>query len=452
MGFWSKLTEKRNATSEMEQRESFSSSSAAFASMFGSATNISEEQVVKIPTAESCLNLITSSIAQMPIYLYKENADGSVEKVLDDNRVHLLNHEPNELLNGYNFKKQIVKDYLLHGGAYISVEKLGNNVNELYPLPAQNIAVTKYIKDGYKASADIRLTALDGIGGYQNKEIKFKPYELMISLADSKDGVTTRGLLMKGEKIFQQALDEMEYTYNIFQRGALPLGLLKTSARLSQVAIDRLRDAWANLYGGAKNSAKTVILEEGMEYSPLSMKPTDLQLNDSKKGTNAEVCKLFGVPESMISTAANKYGSIEQNNLHFLKHTLSPIIGSFESAADKSLLLEKEKAEGYFFRFDTSELLRATEKERTEAVAMGLEKGLLTINEARAKLDLPNIKDDVFMWGLQNVLFNPETGEMKVPNMGLTGGENNGDNTATNNDSAGMDNVKPKDKLKDKSD
>lgn len=422
MGFFDRLRENRSAqNTEMEKREEyFNSGSAAFASLFGAGGTITEEKVMKIPTAEACINLISSAVAQMPIMLYKESPDGSIEKILDDKRVHLLNHEPNELLNGYNFKKQIVKDYLLHGGAFISVEKLGNDVDELYPLPARNVSYTKYIKDGYKVSAEVRLTTIDGTN-ISTKEVKFKPYELMIALSDSPDGISSVGLLAKGEKIFQQALDEMEYTYNIFQRGALPLGILKTEGRLTQGAIDRLRDSWAALYGGSKNSAKTVILEEGMDYSPLSMKPSDLQLVDSKSGTNSEICKLFGVPENMITTATNKYVSIEQNQLHFLKHCLAPIIGAIEAAADKSLLLEKEKAEGYYFRFDTSEMLRATEKERVEAVALGLEKGLFTINEARSKLDLPEIEDDVFMWGLQSVLFNPETGEMKVPNMGITG-------------------------------
>ena len=415
MGFFDRLKENRSVANQVEERE-MSSSSTAFASLFANNPSLTEEKVMKIPTAEACINLITSSIAQMPIYLYKENEDGSVEKIVEDKRVVLLNSEPNELLNGYNFKKQIVKDYLLHGGAFVSVEKLGNDVEELYPLSAKNISVTKYIKDGYKINAEIKLT-VDESG----KMIKFKPHELMISLADSKDGITSIGLIEKGEKIFQQAIDEMEYTYNIFQRGALPLGILKTAGRLNPATVDQLRNSWSQIYGGAKNSAKTIILEEGMDYSPLSMKPSDLQLNDSKHGTNSEICKLFGVPESMISSAANKYGSIEQNNLHFLKHCLAPIIGSLENAADKSLLLEREKKEGYFFRFDTSELLRATEKERVEAVGLGLEKGLFTINEARAKLDLPAIDEDVFMWGLQSVLFNPQTNEMKVPNMGLTG-------------------------------
>lgn len=420
MGFWDRLTEKRTAEPlPVENRESYSSGSAAFASLFGSNNNITEEKVMKIPTAEACINLISSSIAQMPVYLYKENEDGSMERVLDDKRVTLLNHEPNEMLNGYNFKKQIIKDYLLHGGAFVSVEKLGNTVSELYPLPPQNIAVTKYIKDGYKISADIKLTSMEGIPSGGTREITFKPYDLMITLADSKDGITSVGLLEKGEKIFTQASDEMEYTYNIFQRGALPLGVLKSAARLSQSTVDKLRGAWESLYGGAKNSAKTVILEEGLEYSPLSMKPSDLQLTESKNATNTEICKLFGVPESMITTAANKYGSIEQNNLHFLKHCLSPIIGSFEASADKALLLESEKLDGYFFRFDTSELLRATEKERIEAVELGLRSGVFTTHEARNKLDMPSIGDNVFMWNLASVLYNPDTGEMKIPNMGI---------------------------------
>lgn len=115
MGFFDRLKkEDRN----VENRDTFSSSSAAFASLFGSNGTITEEQVMKIPTAEACLNLISSTIAQMPIYLYKEHSDGSVEKMVDDKRVTLLNHEPNELMNGYNFKKQIVKDYVLHGGAF----------------------------------------------------------------------------------------------------------------------------------------------------------------------------------------------------------------------------------------------------------------------------------------------------------------------------------------------
>jgi HK97 family phage portal protein len=175
----------------------------------------------------------------------------------------------------------------------------------------------------------------------------------------------------------------------LYERGALPLGLLKTSGRLNETQANSLRDSWARLYGGVKNSAKTVVLQEGMEYQALSMNPVEIQMTETKLVTSSEICKLFNVPESMISTAANKYGSIEQNQLHFLKHTLAPIITAFESAMDRALLLESEKDNGYFFRFDTSEIVRTTEQERVASTVAAVQGGIFTINEARAKFDLP---------------------------------------------------------------
>ena len=138
---------------------------------------------------------------------------------------------------------------------------------------------------------------------------------------------------------------------------------------------------------------------------------------DGKKITIAEIARLFNVPESMLNADANKYASNEQNNLHFLQYTLSPIISSIEMALDKSLLLESEKEEEYYFRFDTTEILRTTEKERIEAAAEGLQRGFYSLNETRTKFDMPKLEDDYFMWSLGHVLFNPKTKEMFVPNM-----------------------------------
>lgn len=387
-------------------------------SLFGGMT-VNEKTVTQIATAEACLNLIVKTVSGLPINLHKENADGSIENVLEDKRVFLLNDE-NE-----TFMKGLVKDYLLHGQAFLYkrydvTTVLGEpmkSLKELNHLPAKNMQITKLYNDGIKhTDAEYQLTTFTGqyVGG--NKHKTFKPNELLRVINTPINDFEGEGLLVHGDKLFKQALAEMEYTNGIYDRGALPLGILKTTARLSQAGIDSLRNAWARLYGGVKNSAKTVVLEEGMEFQKVSLNPDEIQMNETMSRTDSKICTLFGVPESLISTKANKYNSVEQNSLHFLKHTIGPILVDIEKVLNKELLTEKEKLQGYYFRFDTSELLRATEKERTESIALGLEKGLLTINEARAKLDLPKIDDDVFMWGLNHVLYNPKTKEMKVPN------------------------------------
>lgn len=387
--------------------------------LFG-GMNVTEQTVLQIPTAEACLNLIVKTVSGLPINLHKENVDGSIEKKQNDKRVTILNDESPTAMKG------LVKDYLLHGQAFLhkdyEVVKIVHGeplqkLRGLNHLPAKNMQITKLYNDGTKhTNAEYQLTTFTGqyIGG--NKHKTFKPNELLRVINIPINDFEGEGLLKHGDKLFKQALAEIEYTNGIYERGALPLGILKTASRLNEKAINALRLAWSKLYGGVKNSTKTVILEEGMEYQALSMNPNEIQMNETMSRTDSKICTLFGVPESLISTKANKYNTVGQNSLHFLKHTIGPILVDIEKILNKDLLTEKEKLQGYYFRFDTSELLRTTEKERTESVALGLEKGLLTINEARAKLDLPRIDDDVFMWGLNHVLYNPKTKEMKVPN------------------------------------
>lgn len=396
---------------------------------------VNEDAIMNIPTVTACVDIITGAMTQMPIYLYRESNNGAMEKVADY-RTRLLNDQSAPNMNALNTRKQMIKDYLLEGKVYVRMYKQTNVIpsrdknitvygdfEKLVHIPAKNVTFTQYNDGEDIVKADFMLTTIEGNNIFFNKNRtkKLNEADLLRILNNSLTPYQGVGVLKRGETILQQALDEMDYTSNIYKNGAMPKGILKTGARMNPKAMDKLRESWQLLFGGVKNAHKTVVLEEGMEYQALSLNPDQIQMNETKKGTISEICKLFGVPESMVTTSANKYGSIEQNQLNFLKQTLTPIIADFESAYNQFLLTEEEKINGYQFRFDTSELLRATEKERIEAVGLGLEKGLLTINEARFKLDLPPLDEDLFMWGLQTVLYNPKTKEMKVPNMGLTG-------------------------------
>ena len=403
------------ANMEYEQRDY--SGNSAFTSLRG-ITEVSEKTVLSIPTAAACVDLISGSVAQLPIYLYREDAvTGEVEKILDDRRVFLLNNEPNEHLSGYDYKKQMVKDFLVHGKTYTYLDKVGNDVENLYPLPVENIEVKKYIKGkgcNYTADVVYKINHQDADSAIEEV---YKPYELLSILRNTKDGIRGQGILEQGRKTFELALNENEYTANILDKGALPLGILETDGRLSDITAKRLRQSWESIYGGVKNSGKTVILEEGLKYKPLSLSPNDLGLNEGRKISNEEICKLFNVPISLVASEKG-YGNTEQDSLHFMKYCISPIVSCIESQLDRSLLLEDEKMDGYYFRFDLSELMRTTEKEKFEAVKIGMEIGALSINESRAKLDMPPLENDYIMMNLGNIFYDVKTGGFIVPNTG----------------------------------
>lgn len=410
MGFFDRF---RKTSTDQPAQEDFRYGSFSITSFFGDTGQVTEEQAMKIPAVAASVELISSSIAQLPIYLYKENEKGEVTKI-DDRRVFLLNHEPNELVNGYNFKKRLVKDYLFYGASYTKIERVRNDVIALYQLPIQEVTVTKY-KKGYKHSAKISLINQQG-----DKEIEFTPDELVIVLKDSKDGITSSGLLKNNSDTLMIALDEQNYSQGILRNGALPIGVLKVTSRLTQNAIDRLRASFENLYSGSKKAGKTLILEEGLNYEPISMKPNEMDLTNSKKHTLSDIARIFNIPESMINSDANKYASNEQNNIYFLQYCISPIVTAIEGALDKTLLLESEKEQGYYFRFDTSEILRTTEREKIETIIKAMNSGILSISEARSKIDLPALDVDYFTWSLGRIFYNPKTNVMTIPNMGIT--------------------------------
>lgn len=423
MGFWSEnIFTKRNKQENVDEIEVRSGNMANYnkEGLFTTGSDeviVDENSVQTIPSVVSCIELITGTIAQLPIHLYKEGKDNRVEKIQDDYRLFFLNNEANENLSSFNFKKSITRDFLLNGRTHSYIERKGNEVTGLYVLPSNKVTMKKYLNQlGYKYDVEYEYNT-------EGKKLILKPYDTLSILRDTNDGFNSVGILKQGEDIFRLALNENRYSTNILTQGALPIGILETAGRLSKEAATKLSESWKRLYTGSKNAGKTVVLEEGITYKPLSLSPSDLNLNDSKKFSSEEICRLFNVPPSLV-LGEKGYGNMEQDNLHFTKYCLSTIISTMESELDKALLLEDEKEQGYYFRFDLNEILRSTEVEKYTSIEKGMKSGIMSINEARYKLDLEPLEKDYIMFSLGNVFYDKDKKEFVVPNMGQTMGEN----------------------------
>ena len=369
------------------------------------------EQALKIPAVKAAIELIGNSISALPIYLYESEDSLTLQKVIDDEREILLNLNANRFESAHSLKKKLIQDYLLLGVAYL-YKKDG----ELHYLEAENITQENYTEDGITISS--RKFIYSGL-----KQVEIYEDELLI--IDSG----TEGLLKDSADIFEIALYQQKINSSILGSGAMPTGVLKSSTRLTEKALERLRNSWNSLYSGSNNSGKTIILEEGLEYQKLQLSLDELQMTDSQKNTLSEIARVFNIPEAMINSYANKYDSLSQNNTQFLQHTLSPIITSFEASLNANLLEDSEKFSGYRFKFDTAEILRVTEAEKIEVVSSAFKTGLYSYNQAMKKLDLPKVEKDFRLFGIGSVQAF-DTGEMNYLNLGpidknLEGGNKN---------------------------
>lgn len=416
-------------------------------------TKISEEQAMSIPAVSAAVNLISSSVAKLPIELKKIDSDGNIEKVEDDYRLFLLNDEPNESQYASTLKKRMTIDYLFYGASFLYTERKNrsNKIKSIHRLPVEKVNIERKKKDGYIDSYSIYL---DG-----ERKNMFKTIDIITMLKDTEDGFEPRGILDTGYKTLSNSLSEIEYSSSILKNGSLPLAVLKAANRLSDDVIKRIKRDWSNSYTGESNAGKTVLLEEGLEYETISLNPNELELTESKKGSLADIARLFNIPESMINSSANKYNSNEENNILFLQYTLEPILINMQKALNKTLLLESEKASKYYFEFDTSEIMTITEKERAEIAQILSNTSSVTQNEIRQLLGKPKLEKDYMFLSQGKVFYNTETGKAFNPNLGVQFDPDNpdetikkqvGQNSLNQNNNLQDDDLIDKDALSDK--
>ncbi|WP_280559010.1 phage portal protein [Priestia megaterium] len=378
--------------------------------------SVDEFSAMQIPAVKASVELISSTISSLPVYLYEELRNGDINEI-DDPRVSLLNETANKYDSATKIKKLLVKDLLLYGRAYLFKQN-----NEFHYLEASKITQRIFSSDG--------ITVAQKVFTYNGQKTTELSEDRVIEFSTG-----TEGVLVDGSTILQKALNELNYSTNVMTNGALPLGILKTASRLTENAINNLRNSWENIYGGPSKAGKTLILEEGMDYQAISMKPDELQLNESSKQTLSSIARLFNLPESLINSEANKYNSLEQNNLSFLQYTITPLITLIESTLNHNLLEIYEKNSGFYFRFDTSEVLRTTQEQLVDTTIKLFDNSLISANEARAKLDMKRLEKDYYSLSLGSVLKDSETGELTIVNLGQTiqqgGSTTNEDGTST---------------------
>ena len=412
-GFWDFLLNNDKKSENIEER---SLTRALNIGLHGFLTGVSDdlytsEQVLSIPVALACTNLIVNSIKNLPIELYERINEDTVEQITNDYRLKLLNDAPNMISTGVNFKSKLIQDLILHGNAYVEIVKEGNVITSLWNIDASNVGISKFSdKEKPHIIKDVRFKIY-------NSNVELGLEDMMVLTESSEDGgLTGQGVIARGYRTIELALNEIELNKNIMNNGSSPISVVKLDKNLSAEAQQRLRDSWTKMYASSQNAGKLLILEQGMEYEKLSFSPAELGLSASRSKTQLELCSLFGVPESMIDSSANTYGNIESSSIRFLQYSITPHINIIESALNRSLLLEKEK-NTKFFKINTDSVLQTTQRERYEALNVGISSGILSLNEARIKENLPPIDDNFHRLSLGSVMYDPKDRIYFIPNM-----------------------------------
>lgn len=363
-----------------ETRANFNEISKITEFITNSSTGVSitEENVMQIPSVKNAIDMITGTVGSLPINLYEE-VNGKIKKLNEDERLFILNNEPNSFETANKLKKDLAKDLLLYGKGYSYLEKKGVKTKGLHFVKANHVQFTDVVnKQGLIIDKKYNFVL--------NNTSKQESY---INVLEVNYG---KGALNEGKTLLETLIHQNQYNDYIFKNAILPNGVLETEGRLTKEGAQGLKAQLERMYSGVNNFFRPMVLEQGLKWKTISQKPNDLMLDKAFAQSNSDVEKLFNLPSGMLMMKTSTVGSKPtEDNLLYLQRTITPILIAIEESLNKSLLLESEKKKGYFFRFDTSELFKSTLSEMIELATKGVQGGIFTVNEARFILD----KEDV---------------------------------------------------------
>jgi len=358
-------------------------------------TTITKEQALNIPSVQSCINFVANTVSMIPIKLYKDN-NGKAEEVKDDVRVDLLNDDTKDTLDAVQFWRAIITDYFLGKGGYAYINRNLNNVISLHYVDESYISIVKNADPIFK---DYKIL-VNGKG--------YWPFEFIKILRNTKDGAQGTSLIEENNLILSVAYNSLIFEETLVKKGGNKKGFIKSPRKLTQEAINKLKEAWRRLY--SNNSDNVVVLNDGLDFQEASNTSVEMQLNENKETNSAEICKLFNVPVNIIKGTATR-----QEYTNGFKMGVMPILRTIECALNRELLLEDEKS-SFYWAFDTKEMLKGELLERYQAYKTAIEANFMQPDEVRYMEDMEPLGLNYIKLGLDTVLYNPKTGEIYTPN------------------------------------
>ena len=365
--------------------------------LIGTSDNITFEDALQIPSVSASIDFISGICARVPVQLFRENGE-ETEEIKDDNRVRMLNDDTGDMLNAYQMKKAWVTDYY-DGRGYIYINRHLNEVQSLNYVEKNQISISKNANPIFK-DADIYIY-----------DRKYYPYEFLRLCRNTKDGLTGKSIVDESGKILSLYYDTMRFEQEQMKTGGIKGGFIKSENKLGEDAFSKLREAWNTFRN--KRGSNMMVLNSGMDFKETSATSTEMQLNENKQANANDITMLF-----LLSSQALQ-GANDDEIVSAVKTAVMPIIEQMEAAYNQTLLLESEKQTMYF-ACDTSKIERGDILKRYQAYQIALSNHFMQPDEVRYKEDLPALGLDFITLGLNDVLYNPKTGEIYTPNTDKT--------------------------------
>jgi HK97 family phage portal protein len=336
---------------------------------------ITPEIAMRCAPVLGAIRVLAETVQSLPAHLYRKTPDGGRERADDHPVEALLSDAANPWLPAGEFRLIGQTSLSLHGDSFSFVNRAGDRVEELIPLPWHSVAVRP---NELTMEPIYIVTTPSGSQTYTRRDIlHVRAVGYSLYHGDSP-------IVLAREAIALSLVLE-QYGAGLFGRGARPAGLLKFPQRLNEVQLERLRASFDSRFTGGVNAGRTAILEQGVEWESTQLTSVDTQFLELRRFQLQEIARIWRVPLHLLADLERvTFSNAEQMGAQFITYTMMPILRAWQDALRITLLTQEERRAGYYVEFLIDDLGRADIAARFTAYSQAVNAGIYNPNEIRS--------------------------------------------------------------------
>lgn len=339
------------------------------------------------PVALACISAITWPLASVPLKLYRHLEDGGREAASEHPLYEVLQTQASPTLTAFEAREWLIASVLLYGNAFARIERNGRGqVIALHPLVAGTVTVERL------SNGRLRYKHAQPNGG---TEVLLQDEVLHLRYRTS-DGVLGMSPIQIAAATFGLALSQQATAGKAAENSFLPRGALVFPEKLAAAGkgagnAEDILAKFQSKFVGKMATDSVMVLDGGAKFETFSFNSKDSEFLESRKLSNLDICRVFGVPPSVAGITDNStYSNSEQESRALVTRCLAPMAKRIESAMNVALLTP-ESRKSFFIEHDLNGLTRGDLAQRYQAYAIGRNNGWLNVDEIRKMENLSKV-------------------------------------------------------------
>jgi HK97 family phage portal protein len=378
MAWWRR--EKRDATMTQNATSEQLVQFFGLHSLNATGETVTIESALGVPAVWAAVNFLAGTLAGIPLHVYQNTRKGRVK--VSGGLAAILHDAPNGETSSFEWRKHGFEQAFT-GGRWVSFidRNAAGAVLDIVTLDPAHLTIKReggrkvyYYKDGGK-----------GIK-YGAEDVIDMPFML------KADALGHRSPIIANRDAIGLAQAVTKYGGKFFANGGVPPFAITGAFQSSQAMKRAGDDMDAAVKKAAADNRQALVLPTGLDIKQIGADAEKSQMTETKRFVIEEVARIYSLPPTFLQDLTHgTFSNTEQQDLHFVKHTLKRWVEQFEQ--ELNLKLFGRGNSKFLVEMNLDGMLRGDFATRMSGYATAIQNAVMTPNEARALENRPEDSD-----------------------------------------------------------